>query len=82
MIYSLLTLIGRHVSKALKMLMKSVQANDDVEEEEVEEMVRIPACIRTRKANSNALHSTASKSEGATRTGALGEGKGRESFQS
>lgn len=34
-----ISLSCRHVSKALKALMKEVQAEDDVDEDEVEEMV-------------------------------------------
>jgi hypothetical protein len=36
-------LLDRHVSKALKALMKDVQADEEVGEDELEEMVRFPS---------------------------------------
>ena len=61
----------RHVAKALKALVKGVQANEDVDEDELEEMVRH---FYPQYESANGIR-TARQGKGAAREGIPGKSK-------
>ena len=68
----------RHVSKALKALMKDVQAGEDVDEDELEEMVRLPPSLFPNNLNE---YPAARQSQRTTRERVPRKSKGEQSCQ-